>query len=260
MTENNHSSEEAAATPVQTVQNVAKEVSAEAAKAMSDTRRAMRDSATMAKEKASDSLLSAADTIRNEALKHENEELQRQAQTLARGMIRIRGELQLLDSLLAFTRSRNDLEEVAVALCEQNRCGEGSFFRRKATDCLLDTIFDNLEVAAFQPRDKLAVFIQHGHVQNHQVRRHAHHIVILILHRRVAERHRLGANTPGRNLREEDSQGHQRDEGKSCAESDRVRHNFSKEIAARLATITGSTSRAESDQATCLPDRLRKPR
>ena len=86
MTENNHSSEEAAATPVQTVQNVAKEVSAEAAKAMSDTRRAMRDSATMAKEKASDSLLSAADTIRNEALKHESEELQRQAQTLARGM------------------------------------------------------------------------------------------------------------------------------------------------------------------------------
>ena len=86
MTENNHSNQEAAATPVQAVQNAAKDVSAEAAKAIADARRTMRESATMAKEKASDSLLSAADAIRNESLKHENEEMQRQAQTLARGM------------------------------------------------------------------------------------------------------------------------------------------------------------------------------
>jgi ElaB/YqjD/DUF883 family membrane-anchored ribosome-binding protein len=88
MTENNHdhSEHEPITDPVQTVQQVANQVSAEAAKAISEARHAMRESATIAKEKASDSLLSAADAIRNEAIKHENEELQHQAQTLARGM------------------------------------------------------------------------------------------------------------------------------------------------------------------------------
>jgi len=88
MTENNHnhSEHETAATPVQAVQQVASQVSAEAAKAIADARRLMRENATIAKEKASDSLLTAADAIRNEAIKHENEELQHQAQTLARGM------------------------------------------------------------------------------------------------------------------------------------------------------------------------------